>query len=384
MYSRKNAFLALCAVHREEGAFLSHILPPEDHLAREIALGTERRLLTLDHIAQKLALRGALNLKLKEKMLLRMAIYQHLFMDRIPAHALVNETVKLAKEYCHFRFVNFLNAALRRLVGESWPLPEQLSLKHSFPQLFIDKLLGEYGESQTEEILQALNRPPPLFVRERFSPELALLEVDSAQVGAYVQDARYYFQGYVQAHLITELIKCRTSSPSKILDLCAAPGGKLIALSEYFPKAEFVANDVSEKRLRKLKDNLQKYGIAAQTSCHAAEDYPEDELFDLVLLDVPCSNSGVLHKRPEARWRLTDEKLKELDVIQWTLLQKARRLLAPGGQLWYMTCSILHDENERMIERAVRELGFRQAQTFKHLPHQEGREGGFAAILLKN
>ncbi len=377
-------------MHREEGAFLSHFLPPEDHLAREIALGTERRLLTLDYLAQKLATRGALNLKLKEKMLLRMAIYQHIFMDRIPPHALVNETVKLAKEFCNFRFVNFLNAALRKLVAETWKLPEgedaeQLALKHSYPVLFIQKLLAEYGLVQTLSILEVLNQPPPLTVRQRFAKELTILQVDSSQVATYAQDTQFYFQSLTQARLISELAKSSKIAPKRILDLCAAPGGKLIAVSEYFPEAELFANDLSEKRLQKLSANLQKYAIKAELSCHPAEKYPEGELFDLILLDVPCSNSGVLHKRPEARWRLTEEKLKEISSIQWACLQKAKQLLAPGAQLWYMTCSILSDENEKMVQRAARELGFTQTDhTFKHLPSSEGKEGGFATILLNS
>lgn len=390
MNSRKTAFLALCAVHREEGAFLSHFLPPEDHLAREIALGTERRLLTLDHLAQKLAARGELNLKLKEKMLLRMAIYQHIFMDRIPPHALVNETVKLAKEFCNFRFVNFLNAALRKLVGETWALPEgetaeQLALKHSYPVFFIQKLLAEYGASQTLPILEVLNQPSPLTVRQRFAKELTVLQVDSSQVTDYAQDPKFYFQSLTQAHLMWELARTQKSAPKRILDLCSAPGGKLIALSEYFPEAKLFANDLSEKRLQKLSANLQKYAVSAELSCHPAEQYPEGHLFDLILLDVPCSNSGVLHKRPEARWRLTEEKLKAVNATQWACLQKAKRLLAPGGQLWYMTCSILSDENEKMVQRAVRELSFKQTDhLFKHLPSSDGKEGGFATILLNS
>lgn len=377
MHSREIAFLALCTVHKTEGAFLHHYIPPEDHLAREIAYGTERRILTLDYIAQKLAKKGTLNLKSKERWLLRMAIYQHLFMDRIPVHALVNETVKLAKAHCHSIFVRFLNAALHRLVSTNWTLPqEDLAVRFSFPELFVQKLVKEYGLEVTREILQALNVPPPLMARRRFTEELKVVE--ASELSSIAQDPNYYLQSVTQAKLIADLAGGIRTAPKRVLDLCAAPGGKLIAVHEYFPQAELFANDSSEKRLVKLRENLAKYGVSANISCYPAENFPEGERFDLILLDVPCSNSGVLHKRPEARWRITEEQLANLCATQWACLQKAKQLLNPGGEIWYTSCSILSCENEDQIERSKRELNLTARSFCKHLPPNEG---GFACAL---
>ncbi|MBI2742758.1 MAG: methyltransferase domain-containing protein [Chlamydiales bacterium] len=383
--SREIAFLALCAVHKEEGLFLTHLLPPHDSLAREIALGTERRLLTLDYIGAKLASRGALKLKLKEKMLLRMAIYQHLFMDRIPPHALVHEMVELARSHCHSLFVKFLNAALRKLVAEKWSLPEgdtpqELSICYSYPLYFVELLLEEYHIQTTRKILDALNQPPPLTIRERFKGSI---EIDPSELEKYATSRDYYFQSATQGLLIDQLAGQMKKPPKRVIDLCAAPGGKLIALQEHFPHAELVANEISEKRLKRLRDNLSKYQIAATLTNLPAEEYPEGELFDLILLDVPCSNSGVLHKRPEARWRITPEKIQELKKIQWACLQKAQRLLAPGGEIWYTTCSILHAENEEIVARAARELSLKPSAPHKHLPHEATREGAFACRFAR-
>ncbi len=384
--SRETAFLALCEAHRNEGAqgvFLSQLLPPKDALAREIALGVERRLFTLDYIARQLTDRGELALKSKEKMLLRMGIYQHLFMDKIPDHALVFEHVELAKKHCHHRFVKFLNASLRKLLSQEWTLPsgddpEALSLRFSYPLFFVEKLLRTYDLEKTKRILEKLNQVPPLTVRKRFTNEIE--EISRDEIEKYIDDNAYYFQSRSQALLIQKLAGISEKKPSKILDLCAAPGGKLIAVSECFPEAILFANDSSSVRIERLRENLKKYQVASEISCFDAAAYPQKEQFDLILLDVPCSNSGVLHKRPEARWRISKKTLLQLTQLQWKILQHATKLLAPGGEIWYMTCSILPDENENIIQRACRDLGLQASPPIKFLPIEES-EGAFGVRL---
>lgn len=388
---REAAFLALCAVHRNQDLFLSHFLKnwqkdaaPSSrnaHLAQELAFGTERRLLTLDAIARKISARSTLPDKLKEKMLLRLAIYQHLFLDRIPAHAIVSEMVELAKKYTDGRFVRFLNAALRRLVEGSWEISkEDKSLFYSYPPFFIQKLIKEYGEKATDEMLEVMNTPPVLMARRRWEKKDAFAPIQSVE--EIKDDSAYYIQNKTQPTLLMELAEgCQ---PKKILDLCSAPGGKLILFQELFPDAKLTANDASEKRLVRLEENLNKYKVSAQITCHRAEEYPQTDKFDLILLDAPCSNSGVLHKRPEARWRIDAKHLKEIKEIQWRALQRAVSLLEAGGHIWYMTCSILAEENEEQIERACSSLSLTVARgPFKRLPDKEGWDGGFACSLRK-
>lgn len=391
---REAAFLALCAVHRSPDLFLSHYLEDwrrqttpssrDAHLAQELAYGTERRLLTLDAIAKKLCVRATLPTKLKEKMLLRLAIYQHLFLDRIPPHALVSEMVELAKKYADGRYVRFLNAALRRLVEGNWQLSKKdKSLFYSYPSFFIEKLTQAYGEKVAEEILEAMNSPPPLYARKRWEKKDPFLQIVSSEaLEEIAKDPAYYIQNKTQPTLLLEL--AQDFMPQSILDLCSAPGGKLILLSELFPHAELTANDLSEKRVAKLQENLRKYQISARLTCHRAEKYPQEEKFDLILLDAPCTNSGVLHKRPEARWRIDSPHLTELREIQWQALKRAASLLDTGGQIWYMTCSILAEENEALIERACSSLALTVARgPFKRLPDKEGWDGGFACSLTK-
>ncbi len=386
---REAAFLALCAVHRNQDLFLSHFLKNwqkgtapssrDKHLAQELAFGTERRLLTLDAIARKISTRLALPDKLKEKMLLRLSIYQHLFLDRIPPHALVSEMVQLAKKYTDGRFVRFLNAALRRLVEGSWEISkEDKSVFYSYPPLFINKLTEEYGEKSADEMLEAMNAPPVLMARKRWEKKDAFVAIQSVE--KIKDDPVYYIQNKTQPTLLTELAEgCK---PKKILDLCSAPGGKLILFQELFPDAKLTANDASEKRLVRLEENLDKYKVSAQITCHRAEEYPQTDKFDLILLDAPCSNSGVLHKRPEARWRIDTRHLKALKEVQWRTLERAVSLLEAGGHIWYMTCSILAEENEEQIKRACSSLSLTvERGPFKRLPGKEGWDGGFACSL---
>lgn len=376
------AFLALWELEKDPYAFLQNTVDPQDHLAREIAFGTQRRLLTLDHIAKKLTSRGKLSLKPKERSLVRMAIYQHLFMEAIPSHAVVHETVELAKRYCHPSFVRFLNAALRRLVETKWEQStDDLPLFYSYPPFFVSLLLQEYPEKQVKEMLDTLNVPPPVMARERFTHKM--VPVTEKNREEIFQSPSFYIQSGTQASLIGQLAKKTPSSTRTILDLCAAPGGKVIAAQEHFPEACLWANDCSEKRILLLKENLHKYGISAEVTCLDAKNYPADALFDLVILDVPCSNTGVLHKRAEARWRLTSQNLEALQETQRALLQKGAELLNPGGVLWYMTCAILHAENEKMVEWAEAHLSLKCEERVKILPDQIGKDGGFAALLHK-
>ena len=394
---REAAFLALCAAEKQD-VYLAEFFdrwqqecqPAQKdlHLAQEIAFGTMRRRLCLDYLAKQGASLHALPSKFKEKTLLRMALYQHFFMDRIPPYAIVDESIRLAKRHCHSSFTSFLNAALRKLVKiplSDIKLPqgdsvEEMSIFFSYPPFFVERLIEEYGFHDSRNVLEAMNQPSVLMARDRSTNDLKVVKIED--VKSVVSDPLFYIQNITPATLLFQLAK-QISSPSKILDLCAAPGGKLLAVHDLFPKAELWANDISLERLKKLGANLEKYALQAHVSNLCAQDFPEDQTFDLILLDVPCSNSGVLNKRPEARWRLMQEALEQLKNIQFCCLKKAATLLSPGGQIWYLTCSILKEENEEMIQKALLELPLKLAgASFKYLPSKEGWDGGFGSALI--
>lgn len=406
--SREAAFLAVLSSVREAG-FATDFLEnwkreqspstADYHLAREIAFGTIRMALALDYLAAQLTPEKKLKVKQLERVLIRIALYQVYYMDRIPLYAIVNESVSLAKKYCHPTFVKFLNAILRKVSEEKPALPtgtdpSALSMRYSYPLFFVEIMIQDYGLEKTKEILQLGNVPAVTMARIRGRSQIANIDLldapipiglirDPAGLASVAESPNYYIQNVTPAFLIHTLAQ-GIEAPKKILDLCAAPGGKLIAAHDFFPDAALFANDVSEEKVKILKENCAKYEIDATLSCKRGEAFTSPHLFDVVILDVPCSNSGVLNKRPEARWRLTPQNLKDLEALQWALIKKGYSLLSNNGELWYMTCSILKDENERLIDRVTNELQLRLRQDLTILPNEAGWDGGFACALRKS
>lgn len=367
--------------------------------AWEIASGTVRMALALEHFAKQASGRQKLSLKTKERALLYTALYQHAFMSRVPLYAIVDETVALANQHCHSSFAGFLNAILRNLSQTILSLPqgdsiEELSVRFSFPLYFVKALISDYGLNVCKEILEAENLPPIPMARIRpgaslpdylqiIHPQIAKL-IDNERLHEAAGNQDLYLQNATPAQLVWKLAEGLKKPPDNILDLCASPGGKLLAVHDLFPQASLTANDVSEEKLHRLKENCSKYGLKAAIHCGKGEEFQaESGSFDLVVLDVPCSNSGVLNKRPEARWRLSEEPLKQLEETQLRLLEHARQLVAPNGEVWYLTCSILKRENEAIVTRACQLFGYQSRAQITIIPDQDGWEGGFGAVFSK-
>lgn len=414
MNAREAAYLAVLSSMRQE-KYIAQSLEEWYRLdkpssldyafAFELATGTVRMALALDHIAEGFSTNRKINVKPKERALLRLAVYQYCYMDKVPLYAIVNESIVLAKKYCYKTFAGFLNALLRRM-GESSPtLPtgesvDGISILYSYPAYFVERLVATYGINSAKEILSAGNTPSKTMVRVRPGVDIsteafkflnpatesgipvAILS-QAASLAAIASMPEVYIQNATPVALVAELGQ-RTSAPGTILDLCASPGGKLLAAHDIFPKADLFANDVSEEKLKRLSQNLKKYSVEATLSVGPGEHYALDgRVFDLIILDVPCSNTGVLNKRPEARWRLNRETVDQLMEKQQALIGHAAGLLSPKGAIWYLTCSILKEENELMVNRAAAAHGLVVEYTKAILPDREGWDGGFAALLRK-
>lgn len=351
-------------------------------LAQEIAFGSMRMKLALD--AYALQLSETFKAKPKILALMRTAIYQAKMMDKIPLYAIVNETVKLAKKHFSIATANFMNALLRTIETADLHLPggdslHDLSTRFSYPIYLVQLYMEQFGRERTQELLRLGNLPPILMARElqtlnfQTVPPNALME--------FASSPQYYIQNRTPANLFKHLADHSAFHPKKILDLCAAPGGKLLLAHEAYPDAALFANDVSEKKLTKLKNNLYKYHINAELSCGPAEEYSSDSTFDLIILDVPCSNTGVLNKRPEARWRMNKETLLELVLQSKKMVKRAIALLNPNGKIWLMTCSILEEENNLLIQEMSEQFSLNISSTKLILPNESGEDGGFAAVL---
>jgi 16S rRNA (cytosine967-C5)-methyltransferase len=305
-------------------------------------------------------------------------------MDRTPGYAVVNESVRLAKAMANPRFPSFLNALLRKLSDKIPELPggddtASLALRYSYPDFFVEELVKDYGLEQAKQVLSAGNSPPVVMARRRPTFQMEVVKGGEG-LARYAGSSEYYIQNAAPVHLMEKLSE-GLASPQAILDLCAAPGGKLVAAHDRFPEAALYANEISPERMPRLLENIKKYGLQAEVSLGAGEDFRSERKFDLVILDVPCSNTGVLNKRPEARWRVTPEALQGLERTQLALIENAAKLLAPKGCLFYLTCSILKSENAGLAQKACDRLGLRCESPVALLPDREGRDGGFGCRL---
>jgi len=403
---REIAYLALLASLRGDG-FISDILrqwrdqviplAKDYHLAQEIANGSARMALALDYLAEQASLKKKLNVKLKERALLRTAIYQICFMSRVPIYAVVDETVKIANKYCHSTFAKFLNATLRKVAEQKPTLPMgdsvfDLTIRYSYPAFFIQELLESYGLEQTKMFLEIGNIAAPTMVRIRNednvkdwklvkqNPFPVGLVEDTSKIPEIANSPSYYIQNATPVALMSHLGDT-SFKPRTILDLCASPGGKTLLAHDLYPQATLYANDVSPKKMETLTENFQKYGLNVNLSCSLGEEFKAIESVDLVILDVPCSNSGVLNKRAEARWRLTPDSIALLEETQLRLLKHASSLLSPVGEIWYLTCSILPEENEILMKKACESLNLQIRTQKTMLPNLEGWDGGFCCAL---
>ncbi len=387
--AREAAYKALLAAFREE-AYLNETLlewkkvttpsQKDFSLAKELAFGTMRQALYLEKVAKSLSSKNKLSLKRKERTLLLLALYQSLFLTKVPAYATTNEMTELAKQVASKPFAGFLHALLQK-VFKNPPAP---SSEEAYPPLLVEKLRNELGTEQCQNVLEAMNLPSKSFalLGKNDEGEEPFHVVETERPAELVQSKNAYIMNPTPLALIADFSKALPAPPKTILDLAASPGGKSIAALTLYPEAELHCNDISEQKIEKLKENFKRLQIGAAFHIGPGEQFPTDQKFDLVIADVPCSNSGVLGKKPEARLRFTKEQLNALKETQKKLLTHALQLLKPDGQLWYLTCSILEEENgARVRELLTENPHVSLVKESLHLPSSEGHDGGYGAIL---
>lgn len=399
-FALKLAFLQKSFIHATLKKWQEEENPSQKdiELGYELAYGTMRWANSLDNQALHLTSKGHLKLKMKDRLILRMALYQCYFLNKVPLYAIISETLKLIEKYSHPSQKAFFTALLNRASITPYAISEDLSKRFSYPPFFIEKLKAHYEPKTVWQILRVGNYPAKICARiRRESPlteKLDLILEKPFKIGRILtygdllrlsKTSDVYIQNVTYAYLIGKLCQMLPKPPQSILDLCASPGGKLIALHDVFPQAELFGNDVSEEKLSKMRSNFEKYDIHATFSCGLGEEYPKGKSFDFILLDVPCTNSGVFARRPEARYRLSQKEIDAVREEEWRLLKHSVGLIKENGLIGYMTCSILPDENEWMIKRAEKELGLEIVWSETVLPNLQGWDGGFCSLLrLKN
>jgi 16S rRNA (cytosine967-C5)-methyltransferase len=322
---------------------------------------------------------------------------------RTPPHAAVNESVNLAE---HAR--GLVNAILRRAVREQGELEAALAaagpgVAWSHPDFLVERWEAQFGREATLALLEWNNTPAEVFVRAntlKVTRGELLRSAPAAEAGGAHPlalrvrhiPASWLAEGLCYVQDPSTLLACDLLAPQAgelVLDACAAPGGKTTYLAALMRnEGRLVACDLYESRVLRLRENLRRLGVRnARTlvhDCMTAEPPAGVAEFDRILVDAPCSNTGVIRRRVDVRWRLTDEDFVRMPAQQLALLRRAAALLRPGGTLVYSTCSLEPEENEQLVERALAEIpGLRFLESRRTLPFADAIDGAYAAKLTR-
>lgn len=366
-------------------------LSTADHaLATELTLGVLRWRSRLDHEIANSSSQPLKKLDLEVLIALRLAVYQFRCLDRIPQRAALHESVELVKRARKRSAAPFVNAVLRKLStqseGTAVPLcshvlpvvnastPEDLATAYAHPNWLVEKWTKEYGASAAGRICAYDQTIPTTTIRLRTSTAESELisEGISLQPGAILSSTRRLRSGDITqsralrsvqvviqdeaSQLVAALVGRAEKNGSRILDCCAAPGGKTFAIADRNPSANITAAEIHPHRARLMQGLLGPSAASRiRTIVADSRNLPLSLKFDRILTDVPCSGTGTLARNPEIKWRLRPKDLAERHRRQFAILRSALEQLAPAGRLVYSTCSLEKEENEHVVEQALAE-----------------------------
>jgi 16S rRNA (cytosine967-C5)-methyltransferase len=390
-------------------------------LCQELVYGIVRRQATLDWLIARKTDSRQQNPGIQN--LLRLGLYQIFWLDKIPPHAAVHETVELAKQEGFGPKAGFINAVLRGYLREADATKKLLSdlkisdpaLGFSHPQWLVEKWQKRFGDERTRQLLEWNNTAPRTFARvntlkidagkliekwreedveydfvrnpflldagmENIAFELKshppLASLESFRNGSfYIQDP---------STLLASL-ELAPKPGETILDLCAAPGGKTTFIAQLMKnEGKIVACDISPERLKLVQENCTRLGVTCVEAIQNSEFKTQNSRFDRILIDAPCSNTGVLRRRVDLRWRVSPEEISRLQKTQLDLLKSAAPALKPGGILVYSTCSLEPEENSAVIQEFLKEQkNFKLECERELLPFTDQLDGAFVARLRK-
>ncbi len=428
----ERALVSRAPVDAELSALASSFDERDQALLREIVFGTLRWLKRLDHVLESASGRTFEQIQPALLPVLRVAAYQLLFLDRVPAHAIVSEAVDEALRRSHKAAAGFVNAVLRRLAAKpqlsAWPVgapgatgavavagltarstpvsspslratPAQptaldavgrLAIESSHPHVLVGRWLAYYGEPVTRALLEANNRQKPMHLlafRAKGGPD-RLAELLRGE-GVETEPSRLSSQGLIvrsgnalrsaafasgEFYIQDEVAQLAANLPvpragERVLDVAAAPGGKGLALLAAEPSVRLVAADVALPRLATLVGNHHRLHSTAAFVAAAADPSPFTSAFDRVIVDYPCTGTGTLRKHPELKWRWSEAELARLAAQALRLLVGAAVAVAPGGLLVAISCSLEPEENELVGEQFLRlDPRFRRAAVAGQVP----------------
>ena len=410
-------------LQRQKGAFVETLLDSalaktslksEDRrFLQELVYGVVRWELTLDWlIAEKTA--GKPQKEIVQN-LLRLALYQLFWLERVPSYAAVNETVEICKQHGLDPQAKFINAVLRGY-GREMELTrqrlEELRLRKpwlgfSHPEWLYRRWEKQWGAQKAVRLMEWNNSAPPTYARVntlktdadalagRWAGEGVIFEEASwrwipaktvfllrghppLQEVATFREGWFYIQDpstLLAAHLL------EAQKGDSVLDMCAAPGGKTTYIAQLLGnEGQVIAQDIEPERFKLVEENAARLGA----SCITTGGFDSHAQFDRVLVDAPCSNTGVMRRRVELRWRIKPEEIKRLSITQLEILKKAAERTRPGGVLVYSTCSLERDENQEVVGQFLAATkDFRLDREVELMPVNDGVDGAYCARMKR-
>lgn len=382
----------------------------------EIVYGTISWRLTIDEVIKKYS-----NIKIKKISpwilnILRMSIYQILFLDKVPKSAAVNEGVNLAKRYGHKASSNFVNAILRKVEKKDYEEffeikddVERISKTTSMPVWIVKELLEQNELQEVEEICKSSNLKPKLSIRvntlktnretlkKELEKEKIKVEEGDSERFLFLEEAKNIenlepFQKgefTVQDEAAGYIANVINPQPNeKVLDACSSPGGKTTYMAELMNNQGIIkAWDLHEHRVKLVDKTAKRLGITIiETEVKDASIYEKKyfEFFDKILLDVPCLGIGVLKRKPDIKWKRKKEDIKEIVKIQEAILENCSQYLKIGGELVYSTCSILKEENEEIINKFIKNNKNFEIKQKLQIYQNKKTDGFFICKMQKN
>jgi 16S rRNA (cytosine967-C5)-methyltransferase len=409
----------------------------EAALVTELVYGTIQRKNTLDFFLDRFVAKGCAKLEPWVRNLLRLSLYQLIYLDRIPEHAAVNEAVNIAKRKGHTGISGMVNGVLRNVirgkaelrVPDSLDPVSRIALTESHPQWLVADWVRRFGIESAERMCRSNNEPPRASVRVngmKLTPEALLGQLEESGYSAHRSSLSaagvvvesggnmaltpWYANGELSIQDESSMLVAEMVDPEPgmdVLDCCAAPGGKTAHIAELMNNSgRILACDLHEHKRELIEAQSKRLGLRiVETKTIDARKLPEalgGKSFDRILLDAPCSGLGVIRRKPDIKWAKSPDDVADIAKLQTELLSGVASLLAPGGILVYSTCTISEEENERVIERFLRDYPDFSLEgppakmldrlpegtvagdgTVTVLPHRFGSDGFFIARLRR-
>lgn len=383
----------------------------EKRFIKRLAEGCVERKIELDYVLNLYSTVPVNRMKPLIRCLLRMSVYQILYMDSVPDSAACNEAVKLAGKRKFTNLKGFVNGVLRRIISQKGqiPLPDEnadllqyLSVKYSMPEWIVQLWLGEYGREKTELLLEQLLAIHPVTVRfagwvtgeekEEYircwqQRGIRVTRSEQLDYACYLEGVEGVagLEGYAEGAFLVQDVSsmlcveaAQLRAGDQVMDVCAAPGGKALLAAQ--KAAHVLARDVSEQKVERIRENARRMGLEEKLTLEVWDaTQPQEsraESADVVFMDVPCSGLGVLGKKRDIKYHVTTESLESLVQLQRQIVEGSWRYVRPGGVLMYSTCTIHRQENEDMCSWISGHFPFVLEESRQLLP-EDGRMDGF-------